>query len=103
MDSNINRLQAIQDRFAARIVTRSRKFDHITPILKQLCWMLVKDHLFYRDALLAFKGMNAYGMAPTNFNSRFIKTGTISGRSTRNTTQHILHIVESFRSYSTID
>ena len=42
---NINKLQAIQN-FAARIVTRSRKFDHITPILKQLCWMPVKDHLF---------------------------------------------------------
>ena len=35
--NNINKLhvQTIQN-FAARIVTRSRKFDHITPILKQL-------------------------------------------------------------------
>ena len=79
--TNINKLQAIQN-FAARIVTRSRKFDHITPILKQLRWMPVKDHLFYRDALLTFKCMN--GMAPTNLCSRFIKRGTISGRSTRN-------------------
>ena len=44
--SNINMLQAIQN-FAARIVTRSRKFDHIALILKQLCWMPVRDHLFY--------------------------------------------------------
>ena len=44
--------------------------------------MPVKDHLFYRDALLTFKCMN--GMAPTNLCSRFIKRGTISGRSTRN-------------------
>ena len=79
--TNINKLQAIQN-FAARIVTRSRKFDHITPILKQLRWMPVKDHLFYRDALLTFKCMN--GMAPTNLCSRFIKRGTISGRSTCN-------------------
>ena len=79
--TNINKLQAIQN-FAARIVTRSRKFDHITPILKQLRWMPVKDHLFYRDALLTFKCMN--GKAPTNLCSRFIKRGTISGRSTRN-------------------
>ena len=43
--TNINKLQAIQN-FAARIVTRSRKFDHITPILKQLRWIPVKDHLF---------------------------------------------------------
>ena len=79
--TNINKLQAIQN-FAARIVTGSRKFDHITPILKQLCWMPVKDNLFYRDALLTFKCMN--GLAPTNLSSRFIKRGTISGRSTRN-------------------
>ena len=79
--TNINKLQAIQN-FAARILTRSRKFDHIAPILKQLRWMPVKDHLFYRDALLTFKCMN--GMAPTNLCFRFIKRGTISGRSTRN-------------------
>ena len=33
--TNIKKLQAIQN-FAARIVTRSRKFHHITPILKPL-------------------------------------------------------------------
>ena len=79
--TNINKLQTIQN-FAALIVTRSRKFDHITPILKQLCWMPVKDHLFYGDALSTFKCMN--GMALTNLCSRFIKRGTISGRSTHN-------------------
>ena len=79
--TKINKLEAIQN-FAARIVTRSRKFDHITPILKQLRWMQVKDHLFYRDALLTLKCMN--GMAPTKLSSRFIKRGTISDRSTRN-------------------
>ena len=79
--TNINKLQAIQN-FPALIGTRSRKFDHITPILKQLRWMPVKDHLFYRDALLTFKCMN--GMAPTNLSSRFIKRGTINGRSNRN-------------------
>ena len=82
--TNICKLQAVQI-FAARIVTNSRKFDHISPILKQLCWMPVKDHLFYRDALLTFKCMN--GMAPTNLSSKFIKRGTISSRSTRNADQ----------------
>lgn len=80
--TNINQLQAIQN-FALRIVTRSRKFvDNITPILKQLRWMAVRDYLFYRDALLTFKCMN--GMAPSNLSSRLIKRGTICDRSTRN-------------------
>ena len=46
--TNINKIQAIQN-FAACIVTRSRKFNHITPILEQLCWMPLKDHLSLKD------------------------------------------------------
>ena len=49
--TNINKLQAIQN-FAAPPMTKSKKFDHITPILKPLGWMPFKDQLFYRDALL---------------------------------------------------
>ena len=79
--TNISKLQAVQN-CAACIVTNSRKFDHISPILTQLRWIPVKDHLFYRDALLTFKCIN--GMAPTNLNSKFIERGTINGRSTRN-------------------
>ena len=51
--TNINKLQAIQN-FAAPPMTKSKKFDHITPILKPLGWTPVKYHLFYRDALLTF-------------------------------------------------
>ena len=51
--TNINKLQAIQN-FAAPQMTKSKKFDHITPILKPLGWMPVKAQLFYRDALLTF-------------------------------------------------
>ena len=43
--TNINKLQVIQN-FAPHIVPRLRKFDHITPILKQLCWMPVKRRPF---------------------------------------------------------
>jgi hypothetical protein len=55
--SNISRLQGVQN-FAARVVTNTRKFDHITPILKEIQWLPVKSHLYYRDSLLAFKCMN---------------------------------------------
>ena len=37
-DYNINRLQWIQNS-AARIVTNTRKYDHITPILQKLHWL----------------------------------------------------------------
>ena len=38
----IGRLQNVQNS-AARFITRSRKYDHITPILKQLHWLPVSQ------------------------------------------------------------
>jgi hypothetical protein len=37
-NSNIRKLQSVQN-FAARIVSGRRKFDHITPVLKELRWL----------------------------------------------------------------
>ena len=50
------KLQLVQN-FAARIVTKSWKFDHITPILKQLKWIPVKDTLYLREAVMTFKSI----------------------------------------------
>lgn len=38
--NNIPKLQLVQN-FAARIVTGTRKFDHVTPALKELRWLPV--------------------------------------------------------------
>ena len=51
---NLSRIQAIQN-FAARIVSNSRKYDHISPILKDLEWLPVRQQLYYRHAIMAFK------------------------------------------------
>ena len=58
---NIAKLQLVQN-FAARIITGTRKFDHITPTLKELRWLPVKQRLHFRDAVLMFKCMT--GCAP---------------------------------------
>ena len=79
--SNLSRLQGVQN-FAARVVTNTRKFDHITPILKEIQWLPVKLHLYYRDALLAFKCMN--NCAPNYLSSQLITRGEVSSRETRN-------------------
>ena len=41
---NIDRLQEVQN-FAARLVTDTRKFYHITPVLTQLNWLSVTNTL----------------------------------------------------------
>ncbi|CAH3187795.1 unnamed protein product, partial [Porites evermanni] len=54
--NNIRQLQGVQN-FAHRIVSGTRKFDHVSPALKDLRWIPAKSHLYLRDAILAFKSM----------------------------------------------
>ena len=53
----IDRLQNVQNA-AVRVVTRTRKYDHIKPVLKQLHWLPVSQIL-----LLTYKALN--GQAPS--------------------------------------
>ena len=57
----IDRLQRVQNS-AARLVTRTRKYEHITPILRDLHWLSVKQRITYKILLLTYKSLN--GMAP---------------------------------------
>ena len=46
----------------ARLIFLSRKFDHVTPLLRELYWLRFPDRLNYKLALLVFKCLN--GLAP---------------------------------------
>ena len=83
-DRNVRKLQGIQN-FAARIISGTRKYDHITPVLKELRWIPVRLQLYYREAIMAFKCMT--GTAPTYLSSQFVSRGSVSGRPTRQSTQ----------------
>ena len=52
--SNINKLQRVQNS-TARIVTRSTRFDHITPVLADLHWLPVKYRIQFKIAVTTFK------------------------------------------------
>ena len=84
--TNLLKLQAVQN-FAAQNICGSRKFDHLTPLLKELHWLPVKSHL--RDAALDFKCMT--GSAPTYRSSKFLTRGEVSGRTATRSFQ-LLHI-----------
>ncbi len=69
--SSINKLQIVQNA-AARVLTRSRKYDHITPILQSLHWLAFKFRISYKILLLTYKALN--NLAPaylTNLLSRY--------------------------------
>ena len=57
----LQKLQRVQNA-AARIITGTRKYDHITPVLKELHWLPVKERIDFKILLLTFKALN--NMAP---------------------------------------
>ena len=79
--SNIAKLQAVQN-FACRIVCGAQKYYHVTPLLRQLNWLPVKQHLYYRDSIIAFKCMNC--LAPEYLSDQFTERSSISTYKTRN-------------------
>ena len=54
----INRLQKVQNH-AARLIFRSSKYDHITPLLCSLHWLPVQQRISYKIACLCFKSIES--------------------------------------------
>ena len=78
---NIARLQKVQN-FPARIVTGARKYDYITPILKELHWLPVAKQLEVRDTLVDFKWIK--GLAPPSMCNKFTTRSQVHTRNPRN-------------------
>ncbi|XP_072770121.1 uncharacterized protein [Nerophis lumbriciformis] len=60
--SSIKRLQLVQNA-AARLLTRIRKFDHITPILAHLHWLPVHLRCDFKVLLLTYKILHSLALA----------------------------------------
>ncbi len=56
----IRQLQLIQNA-AARILTRTRKYEHITPVLRSLHWLPVTFRIDFKVLLLVYKSLNGLG------------------------------------------
>jgi hypothetical protein len=59
--AKMDRLQRVQNS-AARLVTLTPKYDHVTPVLKDLHWLPVTQRVQYKILLLTFKAI--IGEAP---------------------------------------
>jgi len=57
----ISKLQRLQNS-AARIVTRTHKYEHITPVLSELHWLPIRFRIQFKTLLLVYKARN--GLAP---------------------------------------
>ena len=78
--SNVKKVQSIQN-FACKIITKSRKYDHVTPLLRELNWLPVDKLLYFRDASLTYKCVN--NLAPDYLCNKLIKRSSIHDRRTR--------------------
>ena len=59
-NNQLSRLQAIQNA-AARIIKKRRKFDHVTPLLKELHWLPIVKRPIFKILLLVFKCLHGQG------------------------------------------
>ena len=78
--TNIKKLLLIQN-FACSIISDSRKYHHVTPLLYQLNWFSVSQKLQLRDTVMVYKCAN--NLAPVYLCNKLQKRTTIHDRATR--------------------
>ena len=89
----INKLQKILNT-ATRIIKHKNKFDHITPVLKDLHWLPIERKSIFKIAVLTYKTLN--GDAPQYLNDIIHKhTSVRTLRSTNRNLLKILHLKTS--------
>ena len=77
---NLQKLQLVQN-FAARVLTDTKKFDHISPVLRELGWPSINDQLLVRDTTQVYKIVN--GLAPLYLSSKLSKRSDTHHYNTR--------------------
>ena len=93
-DSQIGKLQTLQNA-ADRIVTLSSKRSHITPVLKSLHWLPLKERLVFKILLLVFHIVN--GTSPS-YNKSLIHNYQPS-RTLRSSSSNLLQVPVSRKSW----
>jgi len=82
-DGLIQHLQSVQNA-AARLVTGARRRDHITPVLRQLHWLPVRQRVDFKIAVLVYKSRSHPDVSVGGLSTRH-GSGTsappVSGRS----------------------
>ena len=57
----VRHLQSIQNA-SARILTKTRKYDHISPVLRSLHWLPVAQRIDFKAALLVYKSLHGLAL-----------------------------------------
>jgi len=76
-DSLLKKLQAVQNA-AAQVITGVKKFDHITPVLRDLYWLPVRQRIKYKLAMTVYKCLRE--LAPTYLADDCLAICVIAGK-----------------------
>jgi len=68
-DGLMQRLQAVQNA-AARLITGARRRDHISPALRQLHWLPVRQRVQFKLAVLVFKALHGLAVLDGRLSTR---------------------------------
>lgn len=82
----IKKIQRVQNA-AARLITKSSKFDHITPLLKELHWLPIRYRIQFKVIILTYKCVHE--IAP-QYLQDLIKPQSQSKYNLRNRDSHLL-------------
>ena len=66
---------------AARLIYRRRKFDHVSPLLKELHWLRVPERITFRLAVLAYRCQ--HNMAPRYLTAQLHHASNVGYRQRR--------------------
>ena len=86
-ENSLDQLQRLQNR-AARILTLTPKFSHITPVLKNLHWLPVRQRIDYKIIFMVFKCLN--GFAPEYLSD--LIAPYVPARALRSADHHLLKL-----------
>lgn len=93
-DAEIAKLQLIQNS-AARLVTRTRTCEHISPVLRRLHWLPVKKRIIFKVLLLTYKAIN--GLAPAYLSE--LLEAYLPSRNLTSSKKHLLKVKSSRTKY----
>jgi len=96
-DTLLWRLQSVQNA-AARVITRTPRRDHITPILHHLHWLPVRQQVAFKLAVLVYKALN--NRAPEYLSQDCRLVGDIDRRSARAPVVTQLHLCKRYHKHT---
>ena len=73
----MGRLQSVLNA-AARLVFSAWKYDHITPLLRELHWLSYPERIAYRLAVLAFRCQHS--LAPSYLSDELLRASDVDSR-----------------------